>query len=114
MTNPIDEMEAVEIGIEQAKVLTSNRECLEKLTKNSNFKKLIIENYFEKEASRLVLLKADASMQDAVSQADIMRQIDAIGTFRQYLSTIMQMGRMAQASIAADEETLEELRNESE
>ena len=106
------QIETVELSIEQARKLVDNRTDLEKLTKNKQFKNLIIENYFEREASRLVLLKADPSMQGDVEQATILRQIDAIGTFRQYLSTTMQRGNTAARTIADDEKTLEELRDE--
>lgn len=107
------QIEEIEISIEQAKSTISTMESLLKLTKNRDFKKVVLEGYFEKEASRLVLLKADPSLQKDEDQNQIMNQINAIGYVRQYFNTIMQLGRMAERSLEADENTREELLGEN-
>jgi hypothetical protein len=109
MNNPI---ESVEISIQHAKDTVDKMTSLLKLSKNKDFKKIIDEGYFEKEASRLVLLKADSSLQSVEDQKQIDNSIIAIGYFRQYLGTVIQLGRMAEKSLKEDEDVLQELRNE--
>jgi len=100
-------MEAVELSIAQAKLSIENREALQRLTGNIDFEKTILEGYFKEEASRLVLLKADPSMDAYQDQID--KQIIAIGQLRQYFRTIMALGSQAEKAMADDEETREEL-----
>lgn len=111
--NNEEQLENIEISIEQAKKAIDMMESLLKLTKNKDFKKVINEGYFEKEASRLVLLKADPSMQSPEDQRLLDNSIIAIGFLRQYFSAVIQMGRMAERSIANDEVTREELLGET-
>ena len=103
------DVEQVEINIEQAKAMIDNMKALERLTANKDFNNLIIEGYFKEEASRLVLLRADPSFSAPNMQADLLKAIDAIGQFKLYCNTIMGMGRTAERSLEADEQTLEEL-----
>lgn len=112
MTNE-EQIENIEISIEQAKKAIDSMNSLLKLTKNKDFKKVINEGYFEKEASRLVLLKADPSMQSPEDQRLIENSIIAIGFLRQYFSAVIQMGRMAERTLASDESTREELLSET-
>jgi len=103
------EIESIELSIEQAQETVRKMEALKRLTQNKDFIELIHEGYFEKEASRLVLLKADDSMADEAHQTAILKSIDSIGFFRIYLSTIMQFGIQAERGLADDKETLEEI-----
>lgn len=107
-----EQLENIELSIEQAKRSIGEMTTLQKLTKNEDFKKVILEGYFEKEASRLVLLRAEPSMSDAESRAIIDDQITAIGFLRQHFTTIMQFGRMAERALADDEATREEILEE--
>lgn len=103
------QLEAVELSIEQAKESIFSKDALDKLTKNDAFKKVILDGYFVDEASRLVLLNAEPSMQGETEQAAIQKSIIAIGYLRQYFHTIMQLGAMAERALADDELTREEL-----
>lgn len=82
---------------------------VQRLTSNRDFKKVVLEGYFEQEAIRLVLMKSDPSQLDAESQAYLLKQMDGIGAFRHYLNTINQIGMMAEKAIVEDELTREEL-----
>jgi len=105
-------IETIEISIKQGKETVDKMNSLLKLTKNKDFKKVIDDGYFVEEASRLVLLKADPSLQSTEDQRQIDNSILAIGYFRQYLATIFQLGRMAEKSLKEDEEVREELMSE--
>lgn len=106
------QLEQVELSIAQAKSTSNKMHDLMALTNNKNFESIILEGYFKDEASRLVLLKAEPAMQEAASQKAIEDGINAIGHFRQYLHTTMQLGRMAEKAILDDEEAREELLRE--
>ena len=107
-----EELQSIELSIEQAKETIKNRDDLRKLVNNRMFKNLITEGYFEKEAIRLVLLKATPDMQSEEDQTAIIKAMDAIGGLRQYFTTIMQMGAMADRALKDDEETREEILSE--
>ncbi len=104
-----EQLEQIELSIDQAKESVAKMKALNKLTDNKEFTQLIREGYFEKEASRLVLMLAEPAMQEETSQEMLQKQITAIGYLRQYFITINQMGRMAQKSLTDDEETREAL-----
>jgi len=111
MSNQQD-LEQVELTIEQAHFSIDQMKAVQTLAKNTDFKAIIEEGYFKKEASRLVLLRADPAMQDEFSRKTIDDQITAIGYFRHYLTTINQLGRMAEGALSADEATRQELLEE--
>lgn len=104
-----DQIESVNISIDQAKKQIAIMESILKLTKNRDWKRVIDEGYFEKEAARLVILKADPSLQSDEHQNQLNKSIDAIGYFRQYLMTQIQLGRMAEKSLKEDEAVRDEL-----
>jgi hypothetical protein len=109
-----DQIENIDISIEHAQKYVNKMNSVFNLSKNKDFIDVIETGYFENEASRLVLLKADPNLQKPEDQASIIRSIDAIGHFRQYLGTIIQMGRMMEKSMIADIETRQELLAEDE
>jgi hypothetical protein len=102
-------VEEIEISIKEAKKHVDKMHSLQKLTNNQDFIKVILEGYFENEASRLVLLKADSNMQDEANQTHINKAIDSVGYLRQYFSAVMQLGRMAEKSIDESEATKQEM-----
>ena len=108
-----EQIQEIEVSIQESKKFVDKMESLIKLSTNKDFIKVVEEGYFQEEASRLVLLKADPSMQKAEDQAGIMNGINAIGHFRQYLHTVIQLGRMMEKSIKDSEDTREEILAES-
>lgn len=109
----MSEIEEINISINEAKNRVAIKNSLDRLTRDPNFERVILTGYFMEEASRLVLLKADPAMQSTESQLAITKCIDAIGHFRQYLRTTIQLGIMAEKSLAEDEQTREEIMQES-
>ena len=107
--NTNEAVETIELSIKQAQVYVDKMDSIYSLIKNKDFIRVIEEGYFKEEASRLVLLKADPSMQKPDDQAMINKSIDAIGYFRQYLHNTIQMGRMMEKSMLDDQETREQL-----
>ena len=113
MKNASETVENIEISINHAIKHVNKMNNVLNLSKNRDFIEAIEKGYFEEEASRLVLLKADPNLQKPEDQASIIRSIDAIGHFRQYLHTVIQLGRMMERSIKDSEDTREEILAES-
>ncbi len=107
-----EQLEQIDLTIEEAKFSIGKKTSFDKLRDNEHFKKLILDGYFEEEASRLVLLRADPHMQTEESLSAINKQIDAIGYLRQYFITINQFGVLAERALKDDELTREELLQE--
>lgn len=105
-------IETIELSIDHSKQLISRKASLEKLIKNREFKTIILEGYFEKEAQRLVMLKSDPNMQSDESQKEIIKHIDSIGLLRQYFNGIRVLGNQAEKALVADEATKEEMLEE--
>jgi hypothetical protein len=107
------DIQKVEISIESAQLAVSMAASLEQLMKNRAFKSLIMHHFMEKNAVRLVHLKAAPQSEDPVEQAHIIKEMDAIGTLSTWLNTVRQLGVNAAYAIAQDEQTLEALHRET-
>lgn len=103
------ERQGIELSIKQAKETLEMGKAFERLLVNRDFRKIIIEGYFEQEAIRLVHLKADTNMQGAEQQKSIIQQMDAVGALNAYLTTLQYRVNMAKKSLESDEQMLEEL-----
>lgn len=106
MNSREDTLETLELSIEQAKKHIDLMKALGRLRENKDFQQIIEEGYFEKEASRLVLLRASPQaegMREGIDEA-----IVGVGQLRQYLSRIFQFGRHAEKALI-DAETEREL-----
>ena len=106
------ELNRIEESIRQAKETVELGKSLDRLFNNQDFKRIILGDYMEKEAIRLVQLKADPSMQTESSQKSILGQIDAIGTLAQYFQTLRFKVSMAEKTIEIDEATRDEMLEE--
>lgn len=82
---------------------------LERLRSNRDFKKLIMEDYLTQEAVRLVHLKASPAMNSDRHQQAINKDIDAIGTFAEFLRKIEADALRALQDIDDAEATRDEL-----
>jgi len=111
MSNESD-LQEVEISIEDAREAIANKESLERLTDNPDFIRIIREGYFEKEAIRLVSVKADPEMVTDERQKQVLTAMDGIGSLRNYLRVIMILGDNMEQTLKADETTREELLSE--
>jgi len=104
--------EDLRIEEEQAKELIKYRDALMRLQQNKDFKLIMSEGYFKNEASRLVLLRADPSIQE---DPKIVRSIDdkiiAVGELRQYFITTLARGHQAEESLKEAREAFKDMEN---
>jgi hypothetical protein len=106
------EVHDIELNMKEAKEFVDLSKALARLSNNKDFKRIIVDGYFSKEAVRLVHLKSTPGMQAATDQASIIRDIDAIGSLAQFFTVIEHKATMAKEAIVECELSLEELRNE--
>lgn len=106
------ELNRIEESIKKHKEIVELGKSLERLFANRDFKEIILEDYMQKEAIRLVQLKAEPSMQMESSQKSILTQMDSIGTLTQYFQTLRHKVSMAEKAIEIDEATRDEILEE--
>jgi len=100
---------SLEQGIKDAEELVVRRDMAMKLALNHEFRKLFMEDYFEKEAARLVQLSADPSL-SADQRADALAMAQATGHTKRYLSMMIRMGSHVEDELPEMRSTLEEMR----
>ncbi len=107
------QIKQVELQIEEAKKRIDLMKALRRLTENKDYIKVIDDNYLREEPIRLTYLRADGNFLSDESQDTLMKSIDAIAYFRQYLAAVMQLGMAAANAVEEDERTREELFDEA-
>lgn len=104
----MNELEQVEIQIETAKKIISTRDDYVKLSKNRLFKNIIEKGYFQEEAARLVMAKANMGLNDH-QQARIDNMISGVGSLANYFEMIMRRGNEMEQALSEHEQTREEI-----
>lgn len=107
-----DTVQQIEENIREAKKLVELDVALERLEKNQDFKKVIVDGYLTAEAVRLVHAKADPQFQTPERQAFFLAQIDAIGGLLNYFRGVSHQASNARKAIEADEAAIEEIHAE--
>lgn len=108
----MSEIQRIELTKEQAEKSIKVMEKLDRLSKNRDFKSIIEDELFDTYSKSLVLMLSDPSMQDEATQKDITLDMQMIGRFRQFLSSINQQGRLAEKTLEDANSQLDELRAE--
>jgi hypothetical protein len=108
------ELQQLETNIKQSQKIIDLGDALDRLRNNRDFKKLVLEGYFEQEAIRLVHLMSDSNMQSPNTQAAIYKEMTGIGMFRSYLDTLATSARVARRTLESDEATRDEILAEGE
>lgn len=103
------DIKELEAQIEVAKRDRDFGQAILRLKENKDFKKVILEGYMEKEALRLIRIKAEPAMQNPLSQAAIVSAMDAISNLHHYLEGAIRDGEIGERHIQEGETVLEEL-----
>lgn len=104
----------IQLSLEQAQEAVKLGESLKRLTSNKDFKKIILEGYFEKEAVRLVhsLDDPNVSHNPSVKEAHTF-SMHAISQLRSYLHNINKRAEAAEVAVEQNSAELELIRNEA-
>jgi hypothetical protein len=104
----------LELNIKELNDMVDLAKALGRLEKNRDFKKLVVDQYLSAEAVRLVHAKADGNTQSPQVQERILRDIDAIGSFTQFLNEIGRKAEMAKEAIAESEADIDAIRRDGD
>lgn len=106
------EIQELEISIDEAKKAVETGEMAERLSSNSDFRKVIVEGYFLHEAARLALLHSDPGLRADI-KATVLDEMKGPGALKRYLSHLVQRGFAANQQIQDTRNHIFELRTES-
>ena len=104
----------IEISIEAAKGAVERKNAIQRLHKNPDFRLIFVEGYFQREPARLVSLLTDHEHASEEKQRELMNDMLGISSAQEYLRGVHSMGVAMERQIASSEQTLEDMRNESE
>lgn len=107
----MSEVFALEKQLEDGKHLVAKRELALKLYNNSDFKKLILEEFCTQECARYAQLSADPSLKEN-ERADALAMAQAAGHLRRFLSVTIQLGNQAERIGPEIEQAIQEARQE--
>ena len=107
----MSEIQELEAQKEDLKKQVELRDQILKLSANHEFRKVIHEEFFQKEAGRLVRIGGDPSL-DKQQRQDAIDMALATGHLQRILSANVQMGNRAEQTIFEIDAALEELRAE--
>lgn len=103
-------IETLELTIEEAKKTVELMKKMDKLRKNKDFNAIIEKELLEYYALNIVYLLSDPTMQSKEKQLDLHKELEMVGRFRQFCSSIYQNGRLAEKAIIDSQESIDELR----
>ncbi len=106
-----DQFADLDRHIKDSQTLIAVGQAVERLKESKDFRAIISVGYFEKEAIRLVHLKADPNMQTPERQSNILSAMDAIGNLAHYLDGLLREAEIAKKQLQSAEEYREELLN---
>lgn len=94
-----DEVQRIQLTLDQAQAAIGKNEALERLRSNPDFIKVVMEGYGKEEAIRLVHAKASPALQEPEQQEKVVRDIDAIGSFFDFLRVIEHEANMSKKAL---------------
>jgi len=106
------QLHQIEISLENAKKAIELGDSLERLHKNPDFKRIILDDFFKEEASRAVMLKSDPNMLGEEQQVTVDNIITSIGGLYQYFAKVYRLADMSVRALEANQQTREELLEE--
>lgn len=107
------EIKGLEYQLEGNKEMVARAEDVRKLLETRLFRKVILEQFCEKECARYVQESCDP-MLSAEQRADALALAQAAGHVRRWLDISMRLGEQATGSIERIQEMLDTLRAEPE
>lgn len=105
-------IEELELSIEEAQRVITLRDKLIKLQKNKDFKEIFEKELLENYATNTVYALSNPNMQDKATQEDLIKELEMIGRFRLFCSSIYQRGNYAEKAIYDNKEAIAEIRRE--
>lgn len=99
-------VQELEQHIELLKEQKKLPESLDRLMKNEDFKRIILNEYLREEAIRATMLKADPQMASEENQKRVENTLIGVSQLNQFIQRIRVMGAMAERDLPEAEEAL--------
>lgn len=96
-----------------AEMLIERRNAAIRLSSNADFKRLFLDEYFTKEAARMVQLGGDPALSKE-QREDALQMAMATGHTKRFLSVIVQQGAKAESEMDDLDEMIREAEAEAE
>ena len=112
LSAPETEMEEVAISMEHAKKCIALRDALTRLSKNQDFKAIILDGYMKDEALRLTQISAEVV--NLQYRDEIFDAIKGISHFRQFCDKIFREGDESAQALLEHEELMTQLEEEDD
>lgn len=96
---------------DQQKALLERRQAVQKLKRNREFRKVILEDFMVAEAARYARESGDPALDEA-ARADCLAIAQAAGHLKRYLDVVERMGISAEREMGNIESSLDEYRAE--
>lgn len=107
----MSDLNRLEQQLEDNRGLMARRDMALKLSKNHEFRKLILEGFCKEDCARYAQLSADPTIK-AEERADALAIAQAAGHLRRFLSVTIRIGDNAENDNASLEEVIAEARAE--
>lgn len=105
-------IQEIEISKEQAEKTAALGVAADRLFRNPNFKKVILEGYFQDEIHRLTMLMTDPAYLEKNTEASIVDSLRAVSELNTYLHKTVVLGRHMAERLAEYDRELDALREE--
>ena len=105
-----EELNQLDASMAEAKHFIEIKKSVEKLFRNREFKKVILEYYFKEEAARLVMAKSSNLNEEQKKLIDCM--IYGIGALSNFFDSVHQRGIQAEQALQEDEDAKTEILQE--
>lgn len=102
-------IEALEQQLSDSRILVDHRDMVLKLSENREFRKVILEDFCEKECARYARASGDPALTPE-QRADALAMAQAAGHLKRFLSVQVVVGNTAANTIPEVEAALEEMR----
>ena len=103
------DIQAVQVHLKEAQEKVALGKCLERLTKNRDFRKLIEQKFFKDEPARLVMLRGCPDQQSESAQLEINNDMIAIAGLFQFFCCVNGEARAMEHAIEADKQMVNDL-----
>lgn len=107
----MSQVDQIQVELKHAQEIIKDRDALDRLRKNKDFKRVIDTLYFKEEAARLVMARANSALNDE-QQRHILMMIDGVGCLVNFFDTVERRGSDMDVAIKDYEEALEEVARE--
>ena len=97
-----EELNQLDASMAEAKHFIDIKKSVERLFKNRDFKKVILDYYFKEESARLVMAKSSNLNEEQKKLIDCM--IYGIGALSNFFDSVHQRGMQAEEALREDED----------